>query len=239
MRSSSKRTILRYCDKFDKMVDQIMRHKPDRKAIWKMVVAASLNNSDMKKEFLAKKPLDSTDLKKQLQTIEQIQKEMEPERRTYAQAVNQNRFRNTSRPPQRAEVPRLKQSQAASPRTTNFRTPRNSVRCFNCQGEGHISRNCPEKRRQRMADFKNESPKCFGCSDKGHIRRDCPNNKCNLCQRNGHFSHQCYLRHDNGAKRANVLNEEVENEDQLDLLQDGLNDDAPLFGEIVGADQSR
>ena len=89
-----------------------------------------------------------------------------------------------------------------------------------------------------MADFKNESPKCFGCGDKGHIRRDCPNIKCDLCRRNGHFSHQCYLRHDNGAKRANVLNEEVENEDQLDLLQDGLNDDAPLFGEIVGADQS-
>ena len=71
-------SVAEYCDKMDKMVDQIMRHKPDRKAIWKMVVAASLNNSDMKKEFLAKKPLDSTDLKKQLQTIEQIQKEMEP-----------------------------------------------------------------------------------------------------------------------------------------------------------------
>ena len=63
-------SVAEYCDKVDKMVDQIMRHKPDRKAIWKMVVAASLNNSDMKKEFLTKKPPDSTGNAKYFSTID-------------------------------------------------------------------------------------------------------------------------------------------------------------------------
>lgn len=45
------------------------------------------------------------------------------------------------------------------------------LRCFNCQGLGHLQRNCPSPPFQgRQARF---SRGCFKCGQPGHIQRDC------------------------------------------------------------------
>ena len=41
---------------------------------------------------------------------------------------------------------------------------RYAVRCYHCDEEGHIAKNCPSKPPQL----------CFNCGEPGHIRRDCP-----------------------------------------------------------------
>ena len=37
-------------------------------------------------------------------------------------------------------------------------------RCYRCNGEGHIARNCPSK----------PSPVCFACGAPGHLKKECP-----------------------------------------------------------------
>ena len=39
-----------------------------------------------------------------------------------------------------------------------------SVRCYNCNRPGHLSRNCRQPRRQ---------PVCYSCNQPGHVARDC------------------------------------------------------------------
>lgn len=42
-------------------------------------------------------------------------------------------------------------------------------RCYYCDQEGHIARECPKKERDRL-----EKLTCFGCGGSGHMKRDCP-----------------------------------------------------------------
>ena len=46
-------------------------------------------------------------------------------------------------------------------RGTKSRAP---FRCFVCNGEGHLARNCPQK----------QQPQCYNCGKPGHLKRDCP-----------------------------------------------------------------
>ena len=39
-----------------------------------------------------------------------------------------------------------------------------SLRCYHCNEEGHIAKNCPKRPRQL----------CFNCGKPGHIKRECP-----------------------------------------------------------------
>ena len=39
---------------------------------------------------------------------------------------------------------------------------RSAMRCYSCNGLGHMQRDCTE------------GPLCFGCGEKGHMRADCP-----------------------------------------------------------------
>ena len=120
-----------------------------------------------------------------------------------------------------------------------------NVRCFDCNREGHIARNCPErlKRRdeigrnaRRLPNFPQDNTRCYACKEIGHVRRTCPNVVCQHCKRNGHFKHQCFLRSNEYAKRrrANVISEEQVISNSEEALTD-LNEEAPLFGEVVGA----
>ena len=43
------------------------------------------------------------------------------------------------------------------------------LRCFNCDGIGHVQRNCPSPRRQRRSNI---GP-CRACGRFGHLARDC------------------------------------------------------------------
>lgn len=51
--------------------------------------------------------------------------------------------------------------------------------CFHCKEEGHVSRNCPKRRktkRQRQRGDKTERT-CFFCEKTGHVVADCPEKK--------------------------------------------------------------
>ena len=63
----------------------------------------------------------------------------------------------------------ISHTSAAAPRNNGRRDnspKRSAVRCFRCQNEGHIARNCPQR----------NEPKCGLCSGWGHYSKDCANN---------------------------------------------------------------
>ena len=58
-------------------------------------------------------------------------------------------------------------------RTKRWATPfrsEGSSRCWNCNEEGHISRECPKERKQV---FKGSKSKCFYCQKEGHLINKC------------------------------------------------------------------
>ena len=43
-------------------------------------------------------------------------------------------------------------------------------RCWNCNEEGHMARDC---RKERKRAFKGSKPKCFYCQKEGHLANKC------------------------------------------------------------------
>ena len=68
-------------------------------------------------------------------------------------------------------------SESTKPRPT----PKN-FKCFNCDGVGHIARNCP----------KDPILICFKCGEAGHSGYRCSNAICSFCLKN-HPVHECHL----------------------------------------------
>ncbi len=66
---------------------------------------------------------------------------------------------------------------------------RATVRCFNCEGEGHRVRDCPNPRPERFV--------CKNCKKPGHGVKECPEPRsaegveCKKCSEIGHFSRDC------------------------------------------------
>jgi len=54
-------------------------------------------------------------------------------------------------------------------------------RCWNCDRNGHISRNCPQRRIQR----------CYECGSTGHLKWNCDKVKCYNCNKQGHRQAEC------------------------------------------------
>lgn len=57
-----------------------------------------------------------------------------------------------------------------------------SMKCFNCGGSGHHSRNCKNPRKR---------PPCHQCGSLEHVRQDCPNGLCFICNKPGHQRRDC------------------------------------------------
>ncbi|CAO3587830.1 unnamed protein product [Absidia cylindrospora] len=62
--------------------------------------------------------------------------------------------------------------------------------CYNCQQEGHVSKDCTEARAEKL---------CYKCNQPGHMSRDCPDApqdsfggpSCYSCGKSGHISRNC------------------------------------------------
>lgn len=212
-------------EKVEETTDQILQFKLDRATIFRTILMAALKDPEMKKEVIIKPEADVPTMKANLVAVEEIRRQIQPDLVSYAQVVRS--------PPRRPIQPTRKTVPVSSYKP---------VRCFNCNREGHLSRNCRERwsnvreRVDRRSDQK-DSRRCFACKEIGHIRRDCPNVRCQLCKKNGHFRHQCLMRNRNDIKfkRANAISEDEPNDEQIENDDVDLNDNAPLFGDMVGA----
>eukprot|EP01134_Creolimax_fragrantissima_P004013 CFRG4013T1 len=70
-------------------------------------------------------------------------------------------------------------------------------RCYNCEGLGHLSRDCPKPRKAGGGT----DQACYNCQKTGHISRDCPEPRqsggrpddraCYNCHQHGHISRDC------------------------------------------------
>ncbi len=56
-----------------------------------------------------------------------------------------------------------------------------NVRCYNCNGRGHISRNC--RRPRKRYSTRQVTGKCFNCNQPGHWAKDCPQKRKELKQK--------------------------------------------------------
>ena len=51
-----------------------------------------------------------------------------------------------------------------------------AMKCYNCQGEGHMASECTEARKPREGGGGGDSRgpmKCYNCQEDGHMSRDC------------------------------------------------------------------
>lgn len=74
--------------------------------------------------------------------------------------------------------------------------PRGPRKCYNCDGEGHISRDCPNPRQENnYRPRSNNTRRCFNCGKPGHISSECTapagNKACYNCGNEGHISRDC------------------------------------------------
>eukprot|EP00669_Euglena_mutabilis_P004022 TRINITY_DN1512_c0_g1_i1.p2 TRINITY_DN1512_c0_g1~~TRINITY_DN1512_c0_g1_i1.p2 ORF type:complete len:136 (+),score=32.28 TRINITY_DN1512_c0_g1_i1:1273-1680(+) len=45
--------------------------------------------------------------------------------------------------------------------------------CYNCQGTGHLAKDCTGETKPRVRTERSEAP-CYNCNQPGHLARDCP-----------------------------------------------------------------
>ena len=82
-----------------------------------------------------------------------------------------------------------------SNRTIYIVLPARQIKCWTCEKEGHVSRQC------RI----NNGIVCYGCQQTGHTRRFCPNIICRKCNGRGHREQQCLIQMNRNQYQRNYV----------------------------------
>ena len=237
-----------YLEEVDRHVDRIMKHTWDKKSVWNMIVHASLDDQEMKKKILYEEHNDIEKTKEDLIKIEKVRQQINPTlnvvtKPSYSQVLNrksqftprqnmpqrrsyQHQNRAEQKDPRNQTIPRYEQRTTAS---QSF-TKRSQIKCFGCQKEGHIRRNCPNQ-----TQHTSNTIKCYACYEEGHIRKDCPNVKCSHCHLKGHFRGQCYELNPRKLWKARTYPINEEEKEESEFKSDSENEEALPFGDMVGA----
>ena len=196
-----------YFEKIEKMVDQVLKHKWDKKELMSYFLVHCIKDKDTQKEIKMRDAMSVEEIKGVIKKVDDINIEvsgisvLSRKKETFANIVktrqgfadrqNQSRnFLNTQRNAQRSDlIPRLKTDYF----NKNFQQRETPVRnrpvmtCWNCQEVGHMSRECRKPRIQ----------KCFQCGKEGHQFRECNQRvtnvemRCFACKDVGHNRSEC------------------------------------------------
>lgn len=133
------------------------------------------------------------------------------------------------------------------------------ITCWNCQENGHMSRNCPRRRKLQCFGCGKEGhmirdcqtrtsgseTRCSGCKEVGHHRGECPSISCSGCKRRGHLRFQCWNNSENRndsritGRRDYVaaFQDRRDDAEEAEARQENNypNGDAPFEGETIGA----
>jgi len=106
--------------------------------------------------------------------------------------------------------------------------------CYNCNEEGHMSRECPQKDNSGRGGGGRGGGNCYNCGQPGHLSRDCTEPRqggggfgggggnCYNCGQPGHLSRDCTEPRQSAAPPARaakkVEEEEEEDEDDFDMF---------------------
>ena len=136
--------------------------------------------------------------------------------------------------------------------------PRQIVRCWNCQSEGHMSRECPKQKVLKCFSCGNEGHmqrdcrrnfvtrlSCHACKEEGHQRRECPSISCSGCGRKGHLRFQCWNQtqrgHNTGVRDRQrppslaACQREDPEDNEASRGEEYPNENAPSCDEMIGA----
>ena len=184
-----------YFEKIDVLVEKLLKHKWDKEELTKCLLMHCTKDEEIKKEIKMRDAKSATEMKSIIKKITEIKTEHRGKQvntvRTYSEAARINR-------------PQEKQQQWTTRET--HREVRRPVQCWNCNGNGHMAREC----QQRKQIY------CYGCKELGHIRKECPKIQCQKCKLKGHYAQECYT---NIEKRERYGNWNQNNENQRNMYQ--------------------
>jgi len=126
--------------------------------------------------------------------------------------------------PENAQRKDLKETKEVCFLIYSERAPRDPPKCYNCQGSGHLARECPSERQERQERSyrprNNEGNKCYNCGNTGHFARECTkeprerenrenrgenrgqnDRECYNCKKVGHISRDCP---EGGDRKRNI-----------------------------------
>lgn len=165
-----------FISKIENFVGKILEYKIDKEELTKQFLIHCTDTREMKKEILRQKAKNTEEIKETIRIVDRIEAETEKVNviRSYRDAVRGKGF------------DRNKQTMGRERRFVAFKQEESvqQMECWSCHKNGHLSRNCPNRR----------EIKCYACGVEGHIRRNCLKVQCKRCGRNGHRAEECFSR---------------------------------------------
>ena len=186
-----------FFEKIEKMAERIMQHNMSKESIMETLLMNCCDDMDIKKEVRLNNIKGVEQIKEKIKMIHDIkniedqinvvrENRTQNRPRSYKEAVTQNNNRFEQKHTRVGDTEKNRYSNDQNWERNQYSSVANRQRetrkCFGCGIEGHIRRDCTERRQI----------KCHGCGQQGHVRRKCPNIECNRCHNKGHREDECY-----------------------------------------------